>query len=50
VRRLSLRHGIAGNPLEFAARHFDAPTRAALDGLIRSRLAESRAAEETASP
>jgi hypothetical protein len=48
VRRLSLRHGIAGNTLEFAARNFDDPTRAALDTLVRARLAESRAAEETA--
>jgi hypothetical protein len=48
VRRLSLRLGLAGNPVEFAARNFDAPTRAALDTLIQARLAESRAAEETA--
>jgi len=48
VRRLSLGHGIAGNPLQFAARHFDSPTRAALDTLVNARLAESRAAEETA--
>jgi hypothetical protein len=50
VRRLSLRLGIAGNPLQFAARHFDDATRTALDTLVRSRLAETRAAEETAHP
>lgn len=45
VRRLSLHHGIAGNPLDFAARHFDPATRAKLAALIRRRLEESRAGE-----
>lgn len=48
VRRLSLRHGIAGSPVEFAARRFDARTRAVLAGLIRARLEESRAGEPPA--
>jgi hypothetical protein len=43
VRKLSLRHGIAGNPVDFAAGHFDGETRAALAALVRARLAESRA-------
>ena len=45
VRRLSLRHGIAGSPVDFAAGNFDGETRAALAALIRARLAESRAGD-----
>jgi hypothetical protein len=45
VRKLSLRHGLAGNPVDFAARHFDGGTRMALGQLIRARLAESQAGE-----
>jgi hypothetical protein len=45
VRRLSLHHGIAGNPVDFAARQFDAPARAQFAALIRARIAESSAAE-----
>ncbi|MFO1505192.1 MAG: hypothetical protein U1F39_15500 [Steroidobacteraceae bacterium] len=48
VRRISLRHGIAGNPVEFAARHFDASTRARFAALVRSRLQESRGGEAAA--
>jgi hypothetical protein len=47
VRRLALHHGLAGNPVEFAARHFDAQTRAGFAALIRARLVESRAGEKT---
>jgi len=45
VRRLSLHHGIAGDPVEFAARHFDPDTRARFAALVRSRLEESSAGE-----
>lgn len=45
VRRLSLAHGLAGNPVEFAAARFDAATRSRLAALIRARIAESRAGE-----
>lgn len=42
VRRISLNHGIAGNPVGFAATHFARATRAELAALVRNRLAESR--------
>jgi hypothetical protein len=45
VRRVSLHHGIAGDPVEFAARHFDAGARAQFAALVRSRLEESRGGE-----
>jgi len=46
VRRVSLHHGIAGDPVEFAARHFDSGERARFAALVRSRLTESRAGED----
>lgn len=46
VRRVSLHHGIAGDPVEFAARHFDSGERARFATLVRSRLTESRAGED----
>jgi hypothetical protein len=45
VRRLSLHHGMAGDPVQFAARHFDAGARARFATLVRSRLDEARAGE-----
>lgn len=45
VRRLSLRHGLAGSPVAFAAARFDAGPRAQLAAIIRARLDESRAGE-----
>jgi hypothetical protein len=45
VRRLSLHHGLPGNPVDFATRHFDAGARAAFATLIGARLAESRGGE-----
>jgi hypothetical protein len=45
VRRLSLAHGLAGNPLDFAVARFDAATRSRLATLIRARISESRAGE-----
>jgi hypothetical protein len=45
VRKLSIRHGLVGNPVDFAVRHFDGGTRTALGRLIRARLAESQAGE-----
>jgi hypothetical protein len=45
LRRLSLHHGLAGNPVDFAARRFDGETRAAFATLIGARLAESRGGE-----
>jgi len=47
VRRLSLHHGIAGNPVDFAAREFDGSTRSGFARLIRARLAESRGGEDS---
>lgn len=45
VRKLSLRRGLEGDPLAFAAREFDAPARGALALLIRQRLEEEQAGE-----
>jgi hypothetical protein len=45
VRKLSLRRGLPGSPVDFAAQNFDDGTRAALGRLIRARVAESQAGE-----
>jgi hypothetical protein len=43
VRRVSLHHGLAGDPLQFASRQFSRETCAQFATLLRSRLEESRA-------
>jgi hypothetical protein len=43
TRRLSMRHGIAGDPLRLAARHMDPPTRNLARDIIASRLLEEHA-------
>jgi hypothetical protein len=48
VRRLSLRHALVGNPVEFAALRFDVQARSALAALIRRRLEEARMGEPPA--
>jgi len=45
VRKLTLRHGLQGDPVDFAAREFDAGTREKLTGLIGRRLEEDAAGE-----
>jgi hypothetical protein len=45
VRKLSLRRGLDGDPLAFAAREFDPPTRGALARLIRQRFDEEHAVD-----
>jgi hypothetical protein len=49
VRKLSLRRGLQGDPIDFAAREFDAATREELARLIGRRL-EEEAAGEASSP
>ncbi|MEO6079518.1 MAG: hypothetical protein ABIQ86_07055 [Steroidobacteraceae bacterium] len=44
TRKISTRHGIAGDPLVFAARHLDAAARAATRLLIAARAQEAQAA------
>jgi hypothetical protein len=43
TRRIALLHGLAGEPLRFAARHFDAPTLAQARELIAARIHEELA-------
>lgn len=45
VRRISLRHGLSGDPIAFAAAHFDAAARHELERVIRSRLEETQAGD-----
>jgi hypothetical protein len=48
TRKLSMRHGIAGDPLRFAARNLDAAGRDAMRSLVSARVQEEHAdAEET---
>jgi hypothetical protein len=48
TRRLSLRHGLGGEPLRFAARHFDDTALAHTRALVESRVREEYAAPERA--
>ena len=49
TRKISLRHGIAGDPLRFAARHLDPDARQTVRQIIAARLREEHAdAEERA--
>jgi hypothetical protein len=41
-----LRHGLAGEPLRFAARHFDAATLAQVRELVAARVREEHAAPD----
>lgn len=50
VRKLSQRHGIDGDPLRFAARHFDAGARAAMKDLLAARLREEDATLNAGTP
>jgi hypothetical protein len=43
TRKISLRHGIAGDPLRFAARHLDPAARQAVLHVIAARLREEHA-------
>jgi len=43
TRRIALLHGFAGEPLRFAARHFDAPTLAQARELVAARIHEELA-------
>lgn len=45
TRKIAMRHGIAGNPLRFAAEHFDAASHTAMQEIVESRLREARAQE-----
>jgi hypothetical protein len=45
TRKIAMRHGIAGDPLAFAAQHFDAATHAAAQQIVAARLQEERAQE-----
>jgi hypothetical protein len=45
TRKIAMRHGIAGDPLAFAAQHFDAATHAAAQQIVAERLQEERAQE-----
>ena len=46
TRKISMRHGLAGNPLRFAAQHFDAATHAAMQQIVDARLQEEQARQE----
>jgi hypothetical protein len=43
TRKISMRHGIAGDPLQFAAQQLDAAGRAAARQIIAARLQEEQA-------
>jgi hypothetical protein len=45
VRRICANHALAGNPILFAAREFDADTQHRMLELLRSRIAEQQAGE-----
>ena len=45
VRKISMRHGIAGNPLLFAAANFDPATRDIMQKLIDARVREEQASK-----
>ena len=47
VRKLARRHGIAGDPLQFAERNFDNAARAQLDAIVSTRLAEESAGNKS---
>lgn len=48
TRRLALRHGLAGDPLRFAARHFDDAELARTRALVEARLREEYADPDAA--
>jgi hypothetical protein len=45
TRKIAMRHGIAGDPLGFAAQHFDATTHANTQQIVAARLQEEQAQE-----
>lgn len=48
TRKLALRHGLGGDPLAFAARHFDDAALARTRGLVEARLREEYADPDAA--
>lgn len=47
ARRLALQHGLRGEPLRFASRHFDAPAQTQLRQLVAARVREEMANPDT---
>ncbi len=46
TRKIAMRHGLAGEPLRYAALHFDAPTLQQARTLVTARIREEHAAPE----